>query len=285
MHSSYSHRRRRAIAAAATCTAVAALTAACASPAATADALTDDNHIHELLPSADGGSLLVASHNGLFTVDLSSEEVEGPIGEHSIDLMGLTVAGESLLASGHPGTTGPQHLEGPNVGLIRSDDLGENWEAVSLGGIADFHALTFDQATGSVIGSHAGQLLISEDMGSTWRQGAAADAYDLLATDHGLLMTTFTGLQRSQDDGGTFRPVEDAPAVVLIASAGDTVVGVDVDGTLWQTDSSDQWSAVGTAPEQVFALTSLDSGDLVVATRSGLQRTSDLGQTWHPLPA
>lgn len=284
MHSSSSH-RRRVIAATSICTAVAALTAACAPSAATADALTNDNHIHELLPSPDGRSLLVASHNGLFTVDLASQEATGPIGEHSIDLMGLTVAGESLLASGHPGPTGVEHLEGPNVGLIRSDDQGENWDAVSLGGIADFHALTFDQTAGSIVGSHAGQLLISDDMGSTWRQGAAVDAYDLLATDDGLLMTSFTGLQRSDDGGGTFEPVEGAPPVVLMASSGDTVVGVDLDGTLWRIDSSGEWSATGTAPEQVFALTLLDSGDLVVATRSGLQRTTDLGQTWQPLPA
>lgn len=256
---------------------------ACAPADATAASLTTDNHIHKLVPSDDGQSLLVGTHNGLFTVDLASGDVEGPVGEHVIDLMGLTRTDDGLLASGHPGASGPQHLQGPNLGLIQSSDAGATWEAVSLEGVADFHALTYDSAAGAVVGAHAGQILISDDMGASWREGAAADPYDLLATSDQLLMTSFAGLGVSTDAGESFQPVEGAPPLVLLAEAEDTVIGVDLDGTLWRSDLGTQWTAEGTTPEQIHALTLLPGGEVIVATESGLQRTSDLGQSWRPL--
>lgn len=256
---------------------------ACAPAGATAASLTTDNHIHKLMPSDDGQSLLVGTHNGLFSVNLASGEVEGPVGEHVIDLMGLSRADDGLLASGHPGASGVQHLEGPNLGLIQSSDAGETWEAVSLEGVADFHALTYDSAANAVVGAHSGQILISDDMGASWREGAAADPYDLLATSEGLLMTSFAGLSVSTDTGESFQPVEGAPSLALLANAEDTVIGVDLNGTLWRSEPEMQWAPVGTTPEQIHALALLPGGEVIVATESGLQRTSDLGQSWQPL--
>ncbi|WP_405218304.1 WD40/YVTN/BNR-like repeat-containing protein [Agrococcus sp. Ld7] len=281
LHRSPRHRRFAAAAALSAATILAAT--ACAPTGATAASLTTDNHIHKLIPSDDGLSLLVGTHNGLFTVDLDSGDVAGPVGEHVIDLMGLTRAGGELLASGHPGASGPQHLQGPNLGLIHSSDAGETWEAVSLEGVADFHSLTYDPAAGTVVGVHAGQILISDDMGATWREGAAADPYDLLATSDGLLLTSIAGLSVSTDTGESFQPVEGAPPLVLLANAEDTVIGVDLDGTLWRSEPGMQWAPVGTTPGQFHALTVLPGGEVIVATEAGLQRTSDLGQSWEPL--
>ncbi|MCH1882853.1 hypothetical protein [Agrococcus sp. ARC_14] len=276
--------RLRRIAAASALSATILLTAtACAPAGATAESLTTDNHIHKLMPSDDGQSLLVGTHNGLFSVDLESGDVEGPVGEHVIDLMGLTRADDGLLASGHPGASGVQHLQGPNLGLIQSSDTGETWESVSLEGAADFHALTYDSAAGTVVGAHAGQILISDDMGASWREGAAADPYELLATSDGLLMTSFDGLSVSTDAGESFQAVEGAPPLVLLANAEDTVIGVDLDGTLWRSERGTPWTPVGTTPGQIHALTLLPSGEVIVATEAGLQRTSDLGQSWEPL--
>lgn len=281
LHRSPRHRRFAAAAALSAATVLAAT--ACAPTGATAASLTTDNHIHELIPSDDGLSLLVGTHNGLFTVDLDSGDVAGPVGEHVIDLMGLTRADGELLASGHPGASGPQHLQGPNLGLIQSSDAGETWEAVSLEGVADFHALTYDPAAGTVVGVHAGQILISDDMGASWREGAEAESYDLLATSDGLLMTGISGLSVSTDAGESFQPVEDAPPLALLANADDAVIGVDLAGTLWRSGPGLQWTPEGTTPEQIHALTLLPNGEVIVATESGLQRTSDLGQSWRPL--
>ena len=278
-----SPRLRRIAATSALSATILLVATACAPVGATAESLTTDNHIHKLMPSDDGQSLLVGTHNGLFSVDLESGDVEGPVGEHVIDLMGLTRADDRLLASGHPGASGPQHLEGPNLGLIQSSDAGETWEAVSLEGVADFHALTYDSAAGSVVGAHAGQILISDDMGASWREGAAADPYDLLATGDALLMTSFDGLSVSTDAGESFQPVEGAPPLVLLADADETVVGVDLAGTLWRSEPGMQWTPEGTTPEQIHALALLPGGEVIVATESGLQRTSDLGQSWEPL--
>lgn len=256
---------------------------ACAPTAATAESLTTDNHIHRLVPSDDGQTLLVGTHNGLFNVDVESGEVTGPVGEHVIDLMGLTRAGDDLLASGHPGESGPQHLRGPNLGLIRSSDAGHNWQAVSLDGNADFHALVYDPDDETIIGAHAGQMLISDDMGESWREGAAVEPYDLLATSRGLLMTSFDGLSVSTDTGRSFQLIEGAPALALLAGDGDMIIGVDLDGTLWQSGPGDEWTPEGATPGQIHALTILPGGALVVATASGLQRSNDLGQNWDSL--
>lgn len=254
---------------------------ACAPAGVTAASLLTDNHIHEIVSSHDGQSLLVGSHNGLFSVDLETADVAGPVGDHVIDLMGLTRADDALLASGHPGTSGPQHLRGPNLGLIQSSDAGQSWDAKSLEGVVDFHSLTYDPATGAVIGAHAGQVLISDDMGGSWREGAAADPYDLLATSGGLLMTSFDGLSISTDTGMTFQLIDDAPSLVLLAGDDDEIIGVDLDGTVWRSEPQGRWSPVGTTPAQIHALVLLPSGEMVIATESGLQRSSDLGQTWH----
>lgn len=275
--------RRRVGAAAALSAAIVLAATACAATGATAASPTTDNHIHKLIPSEDGLSLLVGTHNGLFTVDLGSGDVVGPMGEHVIDLMGLTRANGELLASGHPGASGPQHLQGPNLGLIRSSDEGERWEAVALEGVADFHALTYDRFAGAVVGAHAGQILISDDMGVSWREGAAEEPYDLLATSDGLLMTSIAGLGVSTDMGQSFQPVEGAPPLVLLADSEDTVIGVDLAGTLWRSGPAQRWTAEGTTPEQIHALTLLPDGEVIVATESGLQRTGDLGQTWQSL--
>lgn len=281
LHQSARHRRIASTSAISATILLAAT--ACAPAGATAASLTTNNHIHELIPSDDGQSLLVGSHNGLFTVDLDSGDVAGPAGEHVIDLMGLTRADDRLLASGHPGASGPQHLQGPNLGLIQSSDAGESWEAVSLEGVADFHALTYDPAAGAVVGVHSGQILISDDMGASWREGTAAEPYDLLATSDGLLMTSTAGLSVSTDAGESFQPVEDAPSLALLADAEDTVIGVDLNGTLWRSEPKMQWTPEGTTPGQIHALALLPGGEVIVATESGLQRTSDLGQSWEPL--
>ncbi|MFA4840941.1 MAG: sialidase family protein [Agrococcus sp.] len=283
MHIHRSSRLRRVAAVSALGTAIALAATACAAGGASARSLTEGNHIHDLVPAEDGRSLLVGTHNGLFSVDLESGQVAGPAGEQVIDLMGLSATEDGLIASGHPGASGGQDLQGPNLGLIRSADAGESWEAVSLEGVADFHALTYDPTAGAVIGSQGGQLLISDDMGQTWRQGAAAEPYDLLPTSGGVLMTSVTGLSVSTDAGMTFGPVEGAPPLVLIGSDGDVVVGVDLDGTLWRSESGSEWTAEGATPEQVHAMTIVPGGEVIVATSSGLQRSGDLGESWRPL--
>lgn len=272
----------RRFAVAALSTTVALTLAGCASAGASAASLTADNHIHNLIPSDDGQSLLVGSHKGLFTVDLDSGDVAGPVGENVVDLMGLAPTDDGLIASGHPGPS-TQDLQGPSVGLITSADAGETWEAVSLEGVADFHALTYDRASGTMTGAYGERLLISDDDGATWREGAAAAPYNLLATTSGLMMTSADGLSVSTDAGESFQPVEGAPPLVLLASDGDTVIGVDLDGSIWLRDAGGQWTAQGATPEQAHALALTPGGEAIVATAAGLQRTSDLGQTWQPL--
>ncbi|MGC5078128.1 WD40/YVTN/BNR-like repeat-containing protein [Agrococcus sp. DT81.2] len=278
--------RRRRVATAAALSALVALTAAACAPADSAvEALAADNHIHRLVPSTDGTALMLGTHNGLFTVDLATGETAGPVGGNVVDLMGLTAADGALLASGHPGASGEPPLQGPNLGFIRSDDGGETWEAMSLAGVADFHSLTYDGASDTFVGAAAGQILTSDDGGSTWRQGAAANPYDLLATESGLLMTSADGLSRSSDGGSSFEPVDGAPPVALLGADGETVTGIEPDGQLWRSGPDGRWTRAGAAPEPMSAMAVLPGGDVVVATASGLLQSGDLGGTWRSIIA
>ena len=94
-------------------------------------------------------------------------------------------------------------------------------------------------------------------------------------------MTSFDGLSISTDTGMTFQLIDDAPSLVLLAGDDDEIIGVDLDGTVWRSEPQGGWSPVGTTPAQIHALVLLPSGEMVIATESGLQRSSDLGQTWH----
>lgn len=99
------------------------------------------------------------------------------------------------------------------LGLIRSDDAGESWEIVSLGGAADFHAL--HSAHGLVYGwdSGTGRFMVSADDGASWDVRSTLDMFDFAVspTDPDLLLATTTtqGIVRSIDGGRTWQPTGD----------------------------------------------------------------------------
>ena len=118
-------------------------------------------HIHGIGVDPADGTILLATHDGLFVVDENGASNRvGPV----IDLLGFAVAGAGhFVASGHPGlgTDMPQP-----VGLIESTDGGQTWDEVSRQGETDFHALTVSEA--GVLG-YDGSLLRSSD-GQEWEQ-------------------------------------------------------------------------------------------------------------------
>jgi hypothetical protein len=95
-------------------------------------------HIHGLGVNPADGSLMIATHSGLFRAAPDSDSAKR-IGDRRQDTMGFTVVGpDRFLGSGHPDLRD----ELPSLlGLIRSDDGGRSWESVSLLGEADFHIL------------------------------------------------------------------------------------------------------------------------------------------------
>jgi uncharacterized protein (DUF305 family) len=207
--------------------------------------------------------LLIGTHSGVAEIDPVSGAVR-KLGSSQDDFMGLAGTAELLVASGHPGVGSV--LPDP-VGLIRSTDGAETWETVSLTGEIDFHALAIDgdQVAGSAT---AGELLYSEDAGSSWTAIAQGE-FTSLAWFQGQLWIA---------DGSTIStwvPGDAAPqtvpeaAGVFVAAASDAsllwVLGPD--GSLLVTEDGVEWSDAGSVDEAASLATSPDAAYVVTPDR------------------
>lgn len=212
-------------------------------------------HVHSITGDPRSEGVLLGTHNGIFTVTLGGK-VNGPVGGNDFDAMGFTLLGDAFIASGHPGPETPEQLGSPNLGIIRSDDQGENWEPVSMNGVEDFHVLTAStDGTLYGVGSSEQVLLRSSDAGLTWEKGARIEAVDVTKANESVYALTKDGLQQSADDGDTFVPVAEAPLFYAIeVKSNGALVGVDVEGTLWQNDAQGDWVQIAQAEGTVQAL-------------------------------
>ena len=269
-----------------------ALLAGC-SPTATPDASATATaptfeHIHELVADPTDGTLLVATHTGLYRLSIAGDgtaTAEGPIGGLDFDPMGFTIADGIAYASGHPGPTTPDTFGSPNLGLITSTDRGESWTNVSLTGETDFHGLTVaTSSSGSprVFGYDGSKqrIVTSLDGGASWSDGAEIAPRDILAVGDLLYATTADGLAVSSDNGATFTIDTAAPALYVVAvDQNGTIAGIGVTGTVWTRPAGGNWVSGGTvagAP-QAFVV---DGNRLYVADDRGIAYTGDAGVTW-----
>ena len=208
-------------------------------------------HIHNL--GYDGRALLIGTHEGLWVQDM-----DGPpalVAGSKFDVMGLTLASDRWFTSGHPGST----MAGPeSLGLLKSTDQGRTWTAMSLSGEADFHRLANSGDVVVGLNSRDGALLRSEDGGMTWTELGAPRLHDLAISQMDstvIVGTSESGPVRSADSGFTFQPIAGAPLLVLLAWAGDTLFGADVDGQVVVSgDGGLTWSPRGSLPAQPGAL-------------------------------
>lgn len=257
--------------------------AAAAPPTTGADhAATVTAHVHAIVPAPDGDGFLLGTHEGIYTATAGGD-IGTRVGGDDFDVMGLTVLGDDLIASGHPGRNTPSELGDPNLGVIRSQDGGETWAPVAFTGEKDFHALTAgpdDTLYGQDASSNV--LLTSTDAGSTWTAtggellafGLAVDANDRV------IAVTPDGPQVSTDRGATFSPLPDAPRLILIAASPDhqSLIGVDNNETIWTSTGGADWQDIGTVHGPPQAITITDDGVVLVVDDSGLSRLPSAGQ-------
>ncbi|MDQ3716896.1 MAG: hypothetical protein M3381_12930 [Actinomycetota bacterium] len=206
------------------------------------------------------GILYAATHYGLFRLPEGGDPVR--VADRYQDTMGFTVTGpNTFLGSGHPDFVADPDLP-TRLGLIRSDDGGESWEIVSLGGVADFHAL--HSAHGLVYGwdSGTGRFMVSADDGGAWEVRSTLEMFDFAVSptdpERLLASTTTEGLLRSIDGGRTWQPITGAPAVAVLSwPSQDSVFGVTTDGSVQHSvDGGASWEsrgAVGGKPEALLA--------------------------------
>lgn len=256
-------------------------------------------HVHGLDIDQSSGTVFAATHNGIWKLPpLGSEtiaetELDGPIAGRVQDTMGFTMDDNQMLASGHPDPQEYPDLTPPNLGLIQSYDRAETWEPVSLWGEVDFHdvsAVRQPNAALHIYGYDAatGAVWFSIDSGRNWEMGAQVAIRDLVAdpTDPGTLYATAeSGLLVSRDNGATFTPAPESPALYLVDAGGDgTLVGVDVDGGVWMRPPGAEWELTGEAEGDVEALAYFDElQTMAVYDSRGVVTSDDRGGTWEVL--
>ncbi|MCU1424508.1 MAG: hypothetical protein JWM51_799 [Microbacteriaceae bacterium] len=263
--------------------------------------MTAFEHVHGIDVDTATGTGYIATHKGLFLLPplegdaVTAEELGDPLGGVVQDLMGFTVEGGTLYASGHPEAGAEERTGGPNLGLISSTDA-ETWHSISLGGEVDFHDLDVIPADEDPViygfDSGAGRISVSTDGGATWKQGAEIAIRDLSAdpaVPGTVYATTAEGLVLSVDYAATFTALPDTPPLFLVDAMGDTsldsLVGVDVDGRVWAATGAGSWRVTGTVSGQAQALTFVAGPDpaLIVVDDRGVVVSPDMGTTWRTL--
>jgi hypothetical protein len=245
-------------------------------------------HVHGLGLDPADGSLVIATHSGLFRLAEGADEAT-PIGEERQDTMGFTVVGPGrYLGSGHPdpAAAAEQGLP-PLLGLIASDDGGLSWTPVSLYGEADFHVL---RASGKALygfDATSGRLLASGDRGASWEEretpGFLLDlAIDPADPSH-VIAAGEQGIVESSDGGESWTViVSDAigflawdpkRGVFFVDGAGDVLVSASGGGDSWEDAGS-----IGAQPAAFLAA----GGRLWAARHDGAVLVSDDGGvTWE----
>lgn len=242
------------------------------------------SHVHGVGVDPETGDVLVASHEGLYVLSAPEGPREEPVVPEQvgpdIDLMGFSVAEPGrYVASGHP----HEGVDMPNpVGLIESRDGGATWQALSLAGSSDFHALVGN--ADRVVGFD-GRLRATED-GNTWEAlDDDIEPFALAMADDGrtVMATTQGGLMRSTDGGAVFTPVEGAPPLALVdwVPEAEVVFGVALDGGVHRSeDTGVTWESTGQVEGEAQALHA-DAEQLVVVADHRVSRSTDSGATFR----
>jgi hypothetical protein len=241
-------------------------------------------HVHGLGVNPSDDALMIATHSGLFRAAAGSDVAER-VTDQRQDTMGFTVVGpDRFLGSGHPDLR--ENLP-PLLGLIRSQDAGQNWEPVSLLGRADFHVLRAAGARLYGVNATDGRLYVSADGGRTWaKRTPPAPLLDLAAAPgraEQVVASTEDGLFVSRDVGLRWRPMNSEAAGLLAWSRDDVLYLVDGAGQVFlSADGGSSWRERGGVGGRPAAFVH-DGPDLYVALHTNEVKVStDGGRSWRP---
>lgn len=247
-------------------------------------------HVHGLGVNPADGALFIATHTGLFRVARGEQKAKR-VADRFQDTMGFTIAGpDHFLGSGHPD---PREAQArglpPLLGLIESNDAGETWEPVSLGGSTDFHVLRV--AGRSVYGydSTSDRFLASDDDGRSWdERGSPGRILDLVATrahPNRLLAAAGggreDGLFESEDGGRTWRRTSAAVGLLALPDDG-TLYLMSAGGALFvSSDGGRRLEPRGNIGGEPAALYARSADELYAALHDGtIKQSLDGGRTW-----
>ena len=238
-------------------------------------------HVHGLGINPADRALYIATHTGLWRLPRGAREPER-VGESRQDTMGFTVAApDHFLGSGHPDNV----RQPPLLGLIESNDRGEEWDSVSLLGEADFHVLR--AVRGRVYGYDVTnqRLMVSTNSGRSWTERRPPPVIDLApnpANPTHVIASTERGLLVSRDSGERWSPLGDGVGLLAWPDP-DALYLVDgVGDVLRSSDRGRRWTRVGQIGGQPAALIATTEQELYAAVhQGGIVRSRDGGRTWE----
>ena len=204
---------------------------------------------------------------------------------------GPTVAG--AVRSIHP--LGPRVYIGVDRQVLVSDDFGETWPAARgvTGLVLAVLPSRYPQADSTLFVGTTEGLFTSPDAGRTFDRVSLAGipVSRLEWPGPALVVATGRGVMVSTDGGASFTgpgsglPGGDVLSIALSAFfVADPVMfaGTVADGVYRSRDGGKNWSRVGLEGQRVSDLVWLGPF-LYAATRTGVQRSEDLGRTWVAL--
>jgi hypothetical protein len=243
-------------------------------------------HVHALGRNPSDGSLLLATHTGLFRAGPGGEEPVRVAGRFQ-DTMGFTVIGPNhFLGSGHPASV---REDPPYLGLIESRDAGSSWQPISLRGQVDFHVL---EAQGDVVYGFGSdfetrepRFLASGDGGRSWERRSPPEPLIGLAIDPGdPRRIVGVGEQRghlSRDGGSTWRPLA-LPGGLITWTPELGLVAADFGGVIRNADDPmGEWSEVGRLDGSPAALEGVGDELLAATHDSRVLSSRDAGRNWQ----
>jgi Sortilin, neurotensin receptor 3, len=233
-------------------------------------------------------TLFMGTNTGLFQIPEGAskpEKVVGTLetpdgsGKVSESLVVRFAGPDELLGSGHP--SAGEALP-PALGLIRSEDAGKTWSAVSELGSADFHAI--EPAGDDIVAAlfQQSQVLVSGDAGKTWETRSAPMPLVSLEVDpddpQRWIGATEQGIFRSTDGGGTWRQHDPTPNVRFAWADSGELYRVDPGGPVKvSTDGGENWEDRGSTGGEPQAMAVAEDGTVYVALIDGTLKVSDDG--------
>jgi photosystem II stability/assembly factor-like uncharacterized protein len=241
--------------------------------------------------------MLLATNVGLYHLDGSGRNLRsmtsrvtalgksGPYGERVSSF--VFVGPNRLIGSGHPNSlsTGLN----PFLGVLKSDDGGQTWTAISRIGLTDVHAIAFAHGTVYGFDTLLHGVITSTDLGKQFSEGGAPPGAMLdLAVDPNdgqyLLASTPTGIVRSTNEGKTWKTLASAPDPRLVWTPKALVRGQRGGTVMVSRDLGKTWTAVGKLPGDPDKLVGLPNGTIIGALVNGtLVSSHDSGRTWAVL--
>lgn len=244
-------------------------------------------HVHGLGINPQDGSLLIATHTGLWRTAPGETQAKRVTNQLQ-DTMGFTIIGpDRFLGSGHPDQIQARDRGlPPLLGLIESTDAGKSWQTISLLGEADFHVLRSKGHRIYGFDATNERLLFSRDAGRSWTERSPpAPLVDMAVSPSNLshlIASGERGLWESANEGRAWKPSGEDSGLLAWPVAGRLYIVTAAGEVRVSPNGGKRWDAVGDIGGQPAALLAQTARELYVALHDGtVKRSPDGGRTWE----